>query len=161
MDRLNLFEMLSCPGAAYSLPTSHVVISSVRLAISSQRGFGRKGSSLLIAMQNKISHRTKPLMIRFSQTSSETKKHLAAASVILAITIILFAPVMRGRTFSMVAAHMFVQYPWNSIIKDTPEVGGRGFPQTDHAEFFYPTSVFATNAIQSGQLPMWLPYNFG
>jgi hypothetical protein len=60
----------------------------------------------------------------------------------------------------MIAAHMFVQYPWEGIINDTPEVTGRGFPQTDHAEAFYPTSVFATNAIRSGQLPMWQPYSF-
>ena len=102
----------------------------------------------------------KSLVVRLRQTSSETKKHLGASLVILAITTILFAPVMRGRTFSMVAAHMFVQYPWTSIVKNTSDVRGRGFPQTDNAEFFYPTSVFATNAIRSGQLPMWLPYSF-
>ena len=60
----------------------------------------------------------------------------------------------------MVGAHMFAQYPWIGVIKNSPEIGGRGYPQTDHAEFFYPTSVFATNAVRSGQLPMWLPYTF-
>jgi len=60
----------------------------------------------------------------------------------------------------MVGAHMFAQYPWIGVIKNNPEIGGRGYPQTDHAEFFYPTSVFATNAVRSGQLPMWLPYSF-
>src|SRR6266481_9620038 len=112
-------------------------------------------------MQPKITRTLRSAIVCLGQLRLEIKEHTASIAAILAITVTLFLPVVRGRTFSMVAAHMFVQYPWNSIIKDTPEVRGRGFPQTDHAEFFYPTSVFATNAIQSGQLPMWLPYSFG
>src|SRR6266851_1356516 len=92
-----------------------------------------------------------------NQSSVKTKEDMVYVTAIFAVTVTLFLPVMRGRSFSMVAAHMFAQYPWTGIIKATPEIKGRGFPQTDHAEFFYPTSVFATNAIQSGQLPMWLP----
>lgn len=111
-------------------------------------------------MQNKMSQRAKSLTARLRQTNSETKEHIAATAAILAITLILFAPLLRGRTFSMVGAHMFAQYPWIGVIKNNPEIGGRGYPQTDHAEFFYPTSVFATNAVRSGQLPMWLPYTF-
>lgn len=60
----------------------------------------------------------------------------------------------------MVGAHMFAQYPWIGTIRDSPEIKGRGFPQTDHAQVFYPSSVFATNAIRSGQIPMWLPFSF-
>src|SRR5882672_7935655 len=111
-------------------------------------------------MQNKISDREKSLTRRLRQTSSETKEHMAATAAILAITLILFAPLLRGHTFSMVGAHMFAQYPWIGVIKNNPQIGGLGYPQTDHAEFFYPTSVFATNAVRSGQLPMWLPYSF-
>ncbi|HEY7617506.1 MAG TPA: hypothetical protein VH744_11930, partial [Terriglobales bacterium] len=33
--------------------------------------------------------------------------------------------------------------------------------QSDHAETFYPLSVFATDAVRGGELPMWLPYSFG
>ena len=60
----------------------------------------------------------------------------------------------------MVGAHMFAQYPWIGVIKRSPEVRGVGYPQTDHADYYYPNSVFATNAVRSGQFPMWLPYNF-
>ncbi len=97
---------------------------------------------------------------RLNVTSAETGWHTASIAAIFALTVILFAPVMRGRTFSMVGAHMFVQYPWVGIIKSSPEIRGRGYMQTDHAESFYPATVFATNAIRSGQLPMWLPYSF-
>lgn len=95
-----------------------------------------------------------------NQTRRETKEHAAAVAAIFAITLLFFFPLLRGRTFSMVAAHMFAQYPWAGITKDSPEVVGRSFPQTDHAEGLYPNSVFATNAVRSGQFPMWLPYSF-
>ena len=92
--------------------------------------------------------------------SPETREHFVAVSAILAITVLFFLPVWRGRSFSMVGAHMFAQYPWIGVIKNSPEVGGMGYPQTDHADYYYPNAVFATNALHSGQFPMWLPYNF-
>jgi hypothetical protein len=96
-----------------------------------------------------------------NQTRRETKEHAAAVAVILAITVIFFWPLLRGRTFSMVGAHMFAQYPWGSVITGQPnEVRGVSFAQTDHPDGLYPVSVFATNAVRSGQLPMWLPYSF-
>lgn len=97
---------------------------------------------------------------RLNETSAETRSHAASIAVILALTIVFFAPVVFGHTFSMVGSHMFAQYPWIGLIKNDPEVRGRGFPHTDHAEAFYPTTMFATNAERSGQLPMWLPYSF-
>ena len=100
------------------------------------------------------------MVSRLNETSAETRSHAASIAVILALTIVLFAPVAFGHTFSMVGAHMFAQYPWIGLIKNSPEVRGRGFPHTDHAEAFYPTTMFATNAERSGQLPMWLPYSF-
>src|SRR5437868_12917673 len=95
------------------------------------------------------------------RTSKESRQHAAAAAAILVFTVIHFAPVLSGRSFSMVAAHMYAQYPWIADLKADPAVIGRGYPQTDHAETFYPDSVFATNALRSGQFPMWLPYSFG
>src|SRR5258705_2973643 len=92
--------------------------------------------------------------------SRESREHAVAMGAILAITVIFFLPVLRGRSFSMVGAHMYAQYPWTAVIKDNPEISGRGYPQTDHAETFYPASVFSTNALRSGQFPMWLPYSF-
>jgi hypothetical protein len=81
--------------------------------------------------------------------------------LILALTFVCFAPLFVGRTYSIVGAHMYAQYPWASMIKANPQVGGRGYPQTDQAETFYPLSVFATDAVRHGELPMWLPYTFG
>lgn len=95
------------------------------------------------------------------QIGREAKEHIAAVAVIVFITLIFFWPVLRGRTFSMVGAHMFAQYPWGAVIQGNPkEVRGVSFAQTDHADGLYPVSVFATNALRSGQLPMWLPYSF-
>ncbi len=95
------------------------------------------------------------------QTRRETKEHVAAVAVIMAITIIFFWPLIRGRSFSMVGAHMFAQYPWGAVLKgDISEVRGISFAQTDHPDGLYPVSVFATNALRSRQLPMWLPYSF-
>lgn len=95
------------------------------------------------------------------QTRKESRQHTAAVAAILAFTVIQFAPVLGGRSFSMVGAHMYAQYPWAATAKADPAVIGSGYPQTDHAETFYPANVFATNAVRSGQLPLWLPYSFG
>ena len=100
-------------------------------------------------------------MLWINQVSRETKEHLIAVAVIFIITVIFFWPLLRGRTFSMVGAHMFAQHPWGSVISGDPrEVYGRGFTQVDQPDGLYPVSVFATNAVRSGQLPMWLPYSF-
>lgn len=111
-------------------------------------------------MRTRTTGRIAVLIRRLNETSAETKSHAASIAVILALTIVFFAPVVFGHTFSMVGSHMFAQYPWIGLIKNSPEVRGRGFPHTDHAEAFYPTTMFATNAERSGQLPMWLPYSF-
>lgn len=89
------------------------------------------------------------------------REHAGAVGAILILTAVLFAPLLTGRTFSMVGAHMYAQYPWVGVAPKNSEITGLGYPQTDHAETFYPNTVFATNAIRSGQLPMWLPYSFG
>jgi hypothetical protein len=76
-----------------------------------------------------------------------------AAGVIFSITVMFFWPRLRGRTFSMVGAHMFAQYPWGSVISgDLNEVRGFSFAQTDHPDGLFPVSLFATNAVRGGQL---------
>ena len=89
------------------------------------------------------------------------KEHFPAVAFILAINLVCFAPVLFGRTYSMVGAHMYAQYPWAGMVTADPAVGGRGYPQTDQAETFYPLSVYSTAAVRHGELPIWLPYTFG
>ncbi|HXM46518.1 MAG TPA: YfhO family protein [Pyrinomonadaceae bacterium] len=95
-----------------------------------------------------------------NQTKLETREHAIAVGIILALTILFFLPLLRGRTFNMVGAHMRAQYPWIGITPANPEIKGLGYPQTDHAEGLYPTSMFATKALRSGEFPMWSPYSF-
>jgi hypothetical protein len=111
-------------------------------------------------MRTSPTGRIADLVSRLTETSAETRWHAASIAAILAVTVVLFVPVMRGRAFSMVGAHMFAQYPWIGTIRNSPKIRGHGFPQTDQAEVFYPSSVFATTAIRSGQIPMWLPFSF-
>ena len=118
-------------------------------------------SSFVTPMRTEKGLRPGGLIRWLSQTSRETKEHAAAVATILVLTVVLFSPLLKGYSFSMVGAQMFAQYPWMGIIKDDPEIRGRGLPQADHAETFYPASVFATKAVRSGQFPMWLPYSFG
>jgi len=92
--------------------------------------------------------------------NDETLEHVAAFGIILAVTILFFLPLLQGRTFNMSGAHMHAQYPWIGVTPNSPEIKGLGYPQTDQAEGLYPGSVFATKAVRSGELPMWLPYSF-
>lgn len=101
------------------------------------------------------------LMLGVRSIRQEHREHAGAIGALFVFTVVLFAPLLTGRTFSMVGAHMYAQYPWTGVAPKNPEITGLGYPQTDHAETFYPNTVFATNAIRSGQLPMWLPYSFG
>src|SRR6266516_615448 len=100
------------------------------------------------------------LIARIKQSKREHREHAVSVVTVFVFTLIMFAPVLRGKTFSMIGAHMYGQYPWTAIVRPDPEVGGLGYPQTDHAETFYPNSVFVTHAIRSGQLPLWFPYSF-
>src|SRR6185295_4303215 len=102
------------------------------------------------------------LLFRLVKTGKrEHLEHAVAVSAIFIFTAVLFAPLLSGKTFSMVGIHMYSQFPWTGATARNDEVTGQGYPQTDHAETFYPNTVFATNALRSGQLPMWFPYSFG
>jgi hypothetical protein len=89
------------------------------------------------------------------------REHAAAAFVLVAFTLFLYRPIFSHRTYSMVASHMFVEYPWAALVHPNPEIKGAGYPQTDNAETFYPLYVWATNTLRSGEFPMWMAYSFG
>ena len=96
-----------------------------------------------------------------NQTRRETKEHVAAVAVIVAITLIFFSPVLRGRSFSTVGAHHVCSI----------STGRRHSGRSARGEWSWVCAnrpcgwtvsrfSFATNALRSGQLPMWLPYSF-
>lgn len=104
-----------------------------------------------------------PVRVRLwlAKLPPELRQHVPAAAFILTINLVCFAPLFLGRSYSIVGAHMYGQYPWITTLREDPAVVGRGYSQTDQAETFYPLSVYATDAVQHWELPMWLPYTFG
>jgi hypothetical protein len=82
---------------------------------------------------------------------------LLAALFLLCATLVFFAPLLRGQTFSAVSLTQALVEPW--FEPGTPQP--QQFPQTDQADTFYPWIVFAGTALRAGELPLWDPYTFG
>jgi len=82
---------------------------------------------------------------------------LLAALLLLLATLVFFAPLLRGQTFSAVSLTQALVEPWYDPSAPQPQQ----FPQTDQADTFYPWIVFAGNELRSGELPLWDPYTFG
>src|SRR5712692_10527533 len=70
------------------------------------------------------------------KSKREGREHAAATAAIFVFTIILFAPVLFGKTFSMVGAHMYGEYPWTAVVRPLPSIGGLGCPQPDEGRRF-------------------------
>ncbi|MFN0107345.1 MAG: YfhO family protein [Blastocatellia bacterium] len=81
--------------------------------------------------------------------------------ILCLLTVLFFTPRFFGKSFSAVAQHMFISYPWAGVTIPNYGVSMRGHTQSDHAETYYPLSVFATDAWRRGEIPMWMPYSFG
>ena len=82
---------------------------------------------------------------------------LLAALLLLLATLVFFAPLLRGQTFSAVSLTQALVEPWYEPSAPRPQQ----FPQTDQADTFYPWIVFAGNELRAGELPLWDPYTFG
>ena len=82
---------------------------------------------------------------------------LLAALLLLLATLVFFAPLLRGQTFSAVSLTQASVEPWYE--PGVPQQ--QQFPQTDQADTFYPWIVFAGTALRAGELPLWDPYTFG
>ena len=82
---------------------------------------------------------------------------LLATLLLLLATLIFFAPILRGQTFSAVSLTQAIVEPWFDPGVPQPQQ----FPQTDQADTFYPWIVFAGRALRAGELPLWDPYTFG
>ena len=84
-----------------------------------------------------------------------------AGSAIALLAIVLIAvgflnPIFRGSTFSAVAGHQNVIYPWRAYPTGFADV----YPQTDEAEEFYPWQVLMGDALKDGHVPYWDPNTF-
>jgi hypothetical protein len=64
------------------------------------------------------------------------------------LLVVLFAPLLTGKSFSMVAAHMYAQYPWSGITPTNPRLQA-GLSQTDSRRNVLSQLRFATNAIRN------------
>jgi hypothetical protein len=73
------------------------------------------------------------------------------------MTLIFFAPILRGQAFSAVSRTQAILEPWHEDGQSLP----RQYPQSDQADTFYPWIVFAGRALRDGELPLWDPYSFG
>ncbi len=82
---------------------------------------------------------------------------LLATTLLLFATLVFFAPLLRGQTFSAVSLTQALVEPWYEPGAPQPQQ----FPQTDQADTFYPWIVFAGAALRAGELPLWDPYTFG
>src|SRR5689334_15883407 len=61
-----------------------------------------------------------------------------AVLLLLGMTLIFFAPLLRGQTLSAVALMQAAVEPWHEAAQPIP----RQYPQTDQADTFYPWIVF-------------------
>lgn len=82
---------------------------------------------------------------------------LLAILFLLGATLIFFAPIVRGQTFSAVSRTQAILEPWHVQGQPLPHQ----YPQSDQADTFYPWVVFAGRALRDGELPLWDPYSFG
>lgn len=78
-----------------------------------------------------------------------------AIGVLVALTLAFFAPLLRGRTFSTVAGHQMVVYPWRAFDLPWPD-----YPQSDQADLSYPWQAFINRSLRSFSLPFWNPGSF-
>ena len=89
------------------------------------------------------------------------RSHALPLTLLAVLTLGFFTPRLFGRTYSAVGHHQYAIYPWVGVTAPNYSVWTRGYRQTDHAETYYPLSVFATQAWRSGEPPYWFPYSFG
>src|ERR1017187_6765887 len=71
------------------------------------------------------------------------------------LTLVFFAPLLNGKTFTNVLSAQQVFAPWLGGVK------GAYFPQIDLGLFVYPYTVLQTHAWRAGTIPLWNPYNLG
>ena len=90
----------------------------------------------------------------------ERRRHgvgtFAALALIALLALGYFNPVLRGSTFSLVAGHSSIQYPWAA----NPSHYHDGV-QSDQANDDYPIQANLNKSLREGTFPYWSDYSFG
>ncbi len=82
-----------------------------------------------------------------------------AAGILLALTLVFFAPLFYGKTFSVVPSRQAGVFPWAALPNVTQ--APHPYPQTDQADAFHPWTAFTSQTVKSGAFPYWDPHSFG
>lgn len=94
------------------------------------------------------------------RTVLAVRRHTVATAVAVALFALLtlgfFNPVLRGSTFSLVAGHSSIQYPWAAH----PSHYHDGV-QSDQANNDYPIQTDLNRSLRDGTFPYWSDYSFG
>lgn len=77
------------------------------------------------------------------------------AAICAIVSYFFFAPIFEGYTLSDIANRKNQLYPW--AYKPTERLETLHY---DQADTFYPWQVFMSNALKSGDFPLWNPYSF-
>lgn len=77
--------------------------------------------------------------------------------MLLALTLLFFNPVLRGRTFSAVPSHQSTVYPWAATPGQPPDV----YPHSDQADLNQPWQTYISDTLHKGSFPFWDPNSFG
>jgi hypothetical protein len=80
----------------------------------------------------------------------------AALGIFAVLAIAFFNPVFRGYTFSAIAGHESIQYPWAAHANHYPDA-----VQSDQANNVYPIQVDLNRELRDGEFPYWSPASFG
>ena len=81
---------------------------------------------------------------------------LTAALLFALLTFAFFSPVvLEDKTFSAIAGHQAIQWPWAA----TP-TGFRDVAQSDQANYVYPIQVDLNRSMREGTFPFWTAYSF-
>ena len=84
------------------------------------------------------------------------RTHLLCLAVIVVLTLLWFAPVFAGKSYSTVGGHQNAVFPWAATPNGLPDS-----PQSDQADLNYPLQSELTTAAHAGTVPWWNPDSFG
>lgn len=78
-----------------------------------------------------------------------------AAVVLFLVALAFFSPVLVGQSFTTLAAHESVVYPWCVTVS-----GFAFYPQSDQSELNHPWNSFLADSLRRADFPFWNPLMF-